>query len=59
MPDGTVELFPLAKAQLIIKQASVTRKIPQMIQFAAGSIGIWVYLMEHNLWTEAILDDIH
>jgi exonuclease III len=54
-----VELFPTAKAQLIIKTTSVTRKLPQAIRFAAGSIGIRAYLKERNLWTEATLDGIN
>jgi hypothetical protein len=55
-----VALFPTAKAQLIIKGASVTRKIPQAIRFAAGSILIRKYLVERNAaWTTSIFDDIH
>jgi hypothetical protein len=55
-----VTLFPTAKAQLIMKGASVTRKIPQAIRFAAGSILIQKYLVERNAaWTTNILNDIH
>jgi hypothetical protein len=52
-------LFPLAKAQFIIKEASVTRKIPQAICYTAGNTDIRDYLMERNSWTENTLDDIH
>ena len=55
----TVALFPSAKAQLIIKGASVTRQLPQAIRFAAGSIGIRQYLMERNGWSEDTLDEVH
>jgi hypothetical protein len=54
-----VALFPSAKAQLIIDNASVTRKIPQSIRYAAGSAEIRKYLQERNPWTESILDNIH
>jgi hypothetical protein len=53
-----IGLFPLAKAQLIITEASATRKIPQVIHFAAGSIALRPYLMERNLWMEQTMDDI-
>ncbi len=55
----TVALFPTAKAQLLIKDVSVTRKIPQSIRFAAGSGPIQAYLMERNKWTRQTLDTIH
>lgn len=52
-------LFPSAKAQLIIKGKSVTRKLPFAIRYEAGSIGIRTYLKDRNSWTERTLDDIH
>jgi hypothetical protein len=55
----TVALFPAAKAQLLIQDVSVTRKIPQAIRFAAGSGPIQAYLMERNNWTQQTLDNIH
>jgi hypothetical protein len=54
-----VDLFPSAKAQLIIKDASVIRKTPQAIRYAAGSTAIWQYSMERNTWSEQIVNDIH
>jgi hypothetical protein len=33
----TVKLFPTVQAQLIFKDVSITRKLPQAIRFAAGS----------------------
>jgi hypothetical protein len=54
-----VDLFPLAHAKLIIKQKLVTRKIPQTIRHAAGSIHLRQCLMERNQWTIQILDDIN
>jgi hypothetical protein len=52
-------LFPSAKAQLIIKGKSVTRKLPFAIRYEAGSIGIRKYLKDRNSWTERTLNDIH
>jgi exonuclease III len=54
-----VALFPSAKAQLLIQGASVTRKIPQAIRFAAGCKDIQQYLRERNTWSENTLDDIN
>jgi hypothetical protein len=53
------KLFPSAKAQLIINDAPVTRKIPQAIRLTDGSIEIRKYLLERNLWTEHILGNIY
>jgi hypothetical protein len=55
----TVALFPSAKAQLLINEKTITRKLPQAIRFAAGSIGIRAYLRERNEWTEPILDSVN
>jgi hypothetical protein len=52
-------LFLSAKAQLLIKLSSATRKIPQAIRMEAGSIVIQGYLLKCNLWTENTLNDIH
>jgi hypothetical protein len=53
-------LFLSAKVQLIIKDVSITRKIPMAIRSAAGSLGIRKeYLQERNNWSEATLDDVH
>jgi hypothetical protein len=54
-----VALFPSAKAQLIIQNASVTRKIPQAIRYAVGSKDIQSYLMERNMWSRITIEDIH
>jgi hypothetical protein len=54
-----VALFPTAKVQLIIREASVTRQIPQAIRFAAGGTDIQEYLMERNAWTQRTFEDIH
>jgi hypothetical protein len=55
----TATLFPSARAQLIIKDVSVTRKIPQAIRFATGSQEIRKYLMNCNTWSKQTLDDIN
>jgi hypothetical protein len=52
-------LYPLARAQLIIKDATITRKIPQAIHFVAGSQEIQKYLMKRNTWSQLTLDDIN
>jgi hypothetical protein len=54
----TVNLFSSAKVQFLIKDVSVTRKIPQAIRFAAGSDPIKEYLMERNVWTAQTLSKI-
>ncbi len=54
----TVALFPSAKAQFLIQDVSVTRKIPQAIRYAAGSKPIRTYPMERNQWTERTMDEI-
>jgi hypothetical protein len=43
------KLFPSAKPQLIIKDASVTQKIPHAIRFEAGSIEIHKILVGEKL----------
>jgi hypothetical protein len=55
----TAALFPSAKVQLIIKDVSITRKIPMVIRSAAGSLGIRTYLQERNTWSEATLNNVH
>jgi hypothetical protein len=52
-------LFPSAKAQLLIKGKSLTRKLPQTIHFEAGSVGIRTYLKDRNAWAKRTLDNIH
>jgi hypothetical protein len=54
-----VALFPSAKAQLIIQDASVTRKIPQAIRYAAGFSAMRTYLLERNAWRASTFEDIH
>jgi hypothetical protein len=53
-----VALFPSAKAQLLINDVSITRKIPQSIRFAAGLGPIKKYLKTCNTWTDQILDKV-
>jgi hypothetical protein len=55
----TVSLFLSVKAQLIINDDSVTRKLPLAIHYAAGSILIRPYLMNIVAWTEQTLDSIN
>jgi hypothetical protein len=43
-----VTLFPSAKAQFLIEDVSVTRKIPQSIRYAAGSKPIRTYLIRRK-----------
>ena len=54
-----VALFPTAKVQLIIQEASVTRRIPQAIRLAAGMKDMEEYLLDRNSWTKQTFDDIH
>ncbi len=54
-----VALFPSAKAQLLIHNVSITRKIPQSIRYAAGSKEIKRYLMDRNMWPRTTMEDIH
>jgi hypothetical protein len=53
-----VDLFPSAKAQLLIDDVSITCKIPQAIQFAAGLGPIQKYLKTRNTWTDQILKEV-
>jgi hypothetical protein len=52
-------LFPSGKCQLIINKKLVTQKIPQSIQFEAGSIEIHSYIMQQNLWNKQTVDNIN
>ncbi len=54
-----VALFPSAKAQLLIHNVPITRKIPQSIRYAAGSTEIKRYLIDRNMWPRATMEDIN
>jgi hypothetical protein len=52
-------LFESAAAQFLIKDVSVTQKLPQTIRFEAGSKGIHKYLQTCNAWNTATLESVN
>lgn len=58
-PQPRVTMFPTTKAQLNIKEATITYKYKQAIRHADSAPALLQYIQTRNRWTETTLRQVH